>query len=79
MIMEISSKKVPRVIGKNKSMITALREKTGCRVVVGQNGWAWVKGKNADLVARAIRKIEEEAHMSGLTDRIGEMLDAELQ
>ncbi|ODS39462.1 MAG: hypothetical protein A7315_11015, partial [Candidatus Altiarchaeales archaeon WOR_SM1_79] len=76
MIMEISPKKVPRVIGKNKSMITALREKTGCRVVVGQNGWAWVKGKNADLVAGAIRKIEEEAHISGLTDRIGQMLDA---
>ena len=79
MIIETSPKKVPRMIGKNKSMITMLREKTGGRIVVGQNGWVWIKGENADLALRAIRKIEEEAHISGLTDRIGEMLNAELQ
>ena len=76
-LIEISPAKVPRVIGRKRSMISMIVKETGCRMLVGQNGLVWIKAKKpeiADLVERAIRKIEAEAHTSGLTDRIKEMI-----
>ena len=77
-IIEISPSKVPRVIGKQGSMITLIKEKTGCRITVGQNGKIWVSGSGPEqemLAIDVINKIEHEAHMDGLTDRIKEYLE----
>jgi len=68
-------KRVPRVVGKKQSMINMIRDKTGCKIVVGQNGIIWVEGRHANVVRRAIKKIENEAYTSGLTDRVGEFID----
>ncbi len=78
-IVYISPAKIPRVIGKKRSMINMIRELTGCRVLVGQNGLVWVKGdfEMENLVERVLKKIEAEAHTSGLTDRIKEMIERE--
>ncbi|WP_457554754.1 exosome complex RNA-binding protein Rrp4 [Candidatus Pyrohabitans sp.] len=76
-LIQISPAKVPRVIGRKRSMISMIVKETGCKLLVGQNGRVWIGGRNAktaDLVERAIRKIEAEAHTSGLTDRIKEMI-----
>lgn len=73
--ISISSSKIPRVIGKRGSMMKILQEKTGCRIKTGQNGMIWIDGKNTDLAIKAILKIEKEAHIRGLTDRIVKMLD----
>jgi exosome complex component RRP4 len=72
-----SAKKIPRIIGSKKSMLTLLRDKTNCRVVVGQNGIIWVNGpeENMQLVIDAILKIQRESHTRGLTNRISEFLD----
>jgi len=75
--IKVDPKRVPRVIGKNRSMVNMIREKTGCNLVVGQNGLIWVKGEKADLAIRTIKKVEAEAHTSGLTDRIMELLNKE--
>ena len=76
-IVMVNAKKIPRIIGSKKSMLTLLRDKTDCRVVVGQNGIIWLEGeaKNMQLVFDAILKIENESHTKGLTDRISEYLD----
>ncbi len=76
-IVIVNAKKVPRIIGSKKSMLSLLRDKTGCRVTVGQNGIIWLDGpeKSMQLVIDAILKIERESHTSGLTDRISEFLD----
>ncbi len=76
-IIEISYTKVPRLIGRGGTMVNTIKEKTGCLIIIGQNGRVWIKGTNEDLAARAIKKVEEEAHTSGLTDRIAEWLDKE--
>jgi exosome complex component RRP4 len=79
-IIEITPTKIPRVIGKKGSMITLLKNETGCLITIGQNGRVIISGKSPEdeaLAIMAIRKIEQEAHTSGLTDRIGELLKKE--
>ncbi len=79
-IIYITPSKVPRVIGKQGSMINLIKEKTGCRISVGQNGWVWIQGETPEqemLAAKAIEMIEEKAHNSGLTDEITSLLSKE--
>lgn len=76
-IIEVNSKRVPRVVGKKKSMLNIIREYTNTKIVVGQNGWIWIKGENIELATNAIKKVEREAQTQGLTDRIIEMLKNE--
>jgi len=79
-VVEITPTKIPRVIGRKGSMINMLKQETGCHVTVGQNGLIFVSGKTPEderLAVMAIRKIEQEAHTSGLTDRVTEMIRRE--
>ena len=71
-IVDISPTKVPRLIGKKGSMINMIKDKTNCKIVVGQNGLVWVKGKEdmEQLTREIIRMIEAEAHTSGLTNKV---------
>lgn len=73
-IVSISPVKVPRVIGKQGSMINMIKDKTGCRISVGQNGVIWIQGERENLAARAVMEIERNSQMSGLTDHIGKLL-----
>ena len=75
MILYINSSKVPRVIGKEGSMIEIIKQKTGCQIVVGQNGVVWIKGEKEALAAKAVMLIEKESHVSGLTDRVMKLLE----
>ncbi len=76
-LLKISYSKVPRLIGKKGSMIGMIKEKTNCRIHVGQNGYIWINGpaEGQSLVERAVDMIEAQAHTSGLTDRVKEMLE----
>ena len=71
-IVDISPTKVPRLIGKKGSMINMIKNKTNCKIVVGQNGLVWVKGDDdmEQLTREIIHTIEVEAHTSGLTNKI---------
>lgn len=75
-IIKITPTKVPRVIGREGSMIELIKKHTDCQIVVGQNGLVWLKGENEALATKAILSIEREAHIEGLTDRITKMLEA---
>jgi len=77
-VISITPSKVPRVIGKQASMINLIKDGTGCSIVVGQNGRVWIKGKTADeelLATQAILKIENESHTDGLTEKIKAFLE----
>lgn len=76
-IIGVNTNKVPRIIGKEGSMINMIKDATGCNITVGQNGLIWINGKpEQELIAvQAIKKIEEESHLSGLTDRIKDFLN----
>jgi len=75
-LINITPTKVPRLIGKKGSMINMIKDETRCEVIVGQNGVVWVKGDPAmeRVAEKVINMIEEQAHTSGLTDRVREML-----
>lgn len=79
-IMRVTPTKIPRVIGRKGSMISTIKQETNCQIILGLNGVILVTGKNPEdeeLAMTAIRKIEEESHTSGLTDRITQMLKEE--
>lgn len=76
-VITIDPPKIPRVIGRNGSMIKMLKRLTNTHIFVTQNGRIWIKGedlKHESLLIDAIRKIAREAHTVGLTDRIEEYL-----
>jgi exosome complex component RRP4 len=74
-IIEITPVKIPRVIGREASMLNILRTGTGSTVIVGKNGRIWAKGGNTDLLKKAIKMIETQAHIDNLTDKITEFLE----
>ncbi|NVM27632.1 MAG: RNA-binding protein [Candidatus Helarchaeota archaeon] len=81
-IIEIIPAKVPRLIGRKGSMINLIKNETNCRLIIGQNGRVWMSGKTLEielLIERLIRKIEKEAHTSGLTDRVKELIQEEMK
>ena len=75
-VIEVSPSKVPRVIGRNGSMIQMLKNSTGCRIFVGQNGRIWIDGDLDNMLKaiEAIKLIEDEAHSVGLTEKVKKML-----
>ena len=77
-VIEITPFKIPRVVGKQGSMIGLIKDKTGCTLFVGQNGRIWIRGSSPEaekLATDAIYLIAEKAHTSGLTERVGEFLE----
>ncbi|OYT36515.1 RNA-binding protein [Candidatus Pacearchaeota archaeon ex4484_71] len=72
-VFDVNSHKVPRIIGKEGSMIKLIKEETGCNITVGQNGKILVKGdkiENEILAREAIEFITEKSFVSGLTDEV---------
>lgn len=79
-ILNMTPTKIPRVIGRQGSMISMIKNETGCQIILGLNGTVLITGKtpkNEELAMAAITKIEEESHTSGLTDRITKFLKEE--
>ena len=74
-VFKINSNKVPRVIGKEGSMIKVIRDYTKCNITVGQNGYIWIKGDKIEdelFAKRAIEFVSEKSFLDGLTERIEE-------
>jgi len=54
-------------------MVNLIKEKTGCNVTIGQNGWIWIKGENIDAeikARKAIEMIASKVNITGLTDKV---------
>ncbi|WEU39741.1 MAG: exosome complex RNA-binding protein Rrp4 [Candidatus Odinarchaeum yellowstonii] len=76
-IVKIHPTRVPRVIGKKGSMIKLLKEELTDKIKIGQNGIIWFSTNNdliEDILVTVLKKIEREAHTSGLTDRVKETI-----
>ncbi|MFH1376730.1 MAG: exosome complex RNA-binding protein Rrp4 [Candidatus Woesearchaeota archaeon] len=76
-VIEVEPSKVPRIIGKQGSMISMIKDATECYITVGQNGLVWISGPSFEkekLATDAIKKVEQLAHSEGLTDKISEFL-----
>jgi exosome complex component RRP4 len=76
-IIKIGTNQVPRVIGKEGSMIRIIKEATGCEITVGQNGKVWLRGKSIDMEIAAKKIIEFVASntmINGLTEKVGDLI-----
>jgi exosome complex component RRP4 len=72
-IIEVNPNKVPRVIGKEGSMIKLIKDETGCNITVGQNGFVWIRGNKIEdelLAKKAILFVTDKSFISGLTDAV---------
>ena len=79
-LVEVTPTKIPRVIGRQGSMVSMIKRETGCQLTIGQNGLILINGGSPEeerLAVMALRKIEAESHTSGLTDRVTEMIKKE--
>jgi len=77
-LFRITPSRVPRIIGREGSMINLIKEKTGCSITVGQNGWIWARGDSIDLEIKARKAIEyiaDRVLISGLTEKMEEWFD----
>jgi exosome complex component RRP4 len=76
-ILQVNAMKVPRIIGKDGSMISMIKQATGVNLVVGMNGIVWMDGtpEGEVLAVETIKKIQYEAHLPGLTNTIKEFLE----
>lgn len=79
-IIYINSNKVPRVIGKEGSMINLIKKETNCDIIVGQNGVIWVKGDRVEdelFAEKAILFVTEKSFIEGLTEKTKEWFEEE--
>jgi len=75
-VVKIAPTKVPRLIGKKGSMIRTIEAGTGCKLTIGQNGVIVVVGRPEGIIkaVKAIKLVEEEAHLADLTKKVQAML-----
>jgi exosome complex component RRP4 len=81
-IITIEPTKIPRVIGRKGSMLTTLKNKLSGHIEVGKNGRIWIIPKRQEdsfIYVKILKKIEEEAHISGLTDRVAKYINETLK
>jgi exosome complex component RRP4 len=80
-VIKINPNKVPRVIGKEGSMINLIKTRTNTDITVGQNGYIWMIGdlEGEDKAQKAIELVVEESTSSGLTEKIEEFLGGKLE
>ncbi|MFA5364550.1 MAG: exosome complex RNA-binding protein Rrp4 [Candidatus Bathyarchaeia archaeon] len=79
-LVTVTPTKIPRIIGRQGSMVGMIKRETGCQITIGQNGLVLISGKSPEeerIAVKALRKIEQESHTSGLTDRVTEMIKKE--
>jgi exosome complex component RRP4 len=72
-VFRINPSRVPRIIGREGSMINLIKEKTGCNITVGQNGWIWIRGENVDDEIKArgvIEFVSDKVYIDGLTEKV---------
>jgi len=75
-IIEVSPVKVPRIIGRKGSMVSMIKNATGCEIIVGQNGLIWIKGEpdNERLAVDTVKYVEKNSHKQGLTEDVEKFL-----
>mgnify|MGYP001585664973 CR=1 FL=1 len=72
-IFRVIPSRVPRIIGREGSMVSLIKEKTGCNITIGQNGWVWIQGDSVDSQIRARKAIEfvvDKVYVDGLTEKM---------
>ena len=75
-IIKINPNKVPRIIGREGSMINLIKDESKTEITVGQNGLIWIKGdfEGEKKAEDAINLVCKEATSTGLTEIVEKFL-----
>jgi exosome complex component RRP4 len=80
-LVEVNPTRIPRIIGRRSSMLEILTTETGCDLVVAANGRILIRkcptSDHEEILIRAIRIIESQPYLKGLTDKIREFIAVE--
>lgn len=72
-VFRVNAHRVPRIIGKEGSMVKLIKDASNCNVTVAQNGIIWITGekKEDELFAKkAVEYIVENVTVDGLTEKV---------
>lgn len=73
MVFKVNSHRVPRIIGKEGSMVKLIKDASKCGVTVAQNGIIWITGDNVEdklFAKKAIEFIINNVTVDGLTEKV---------
>ncbi len=77
-LIEIVPTRIPRIIGKKRSMLEMLIKETQCQVVPTANGRILIRGcpssEHEAIAVNSIKMIENSPYIQGLTEKIREYL-----
>lgn len=78
-IFTINPHKIPRVIGKNNSMLKMIKEKLNVEIIPAKNGRIFLKGdiKAVKRAINVIKIIEENSQRKSLTEYISKLIENE--
>jgi len=77
LILKVDPAKIPRLIGKNSSMLNLIKENLKIDIIIGKNGRIYLNG-NVNNVSKAvdiIRFIINNSYKMGLTEKVKEILE----
>lgn len=78
LLIRVNSNKVPRIIGREGSMIKIIKDGTNTDITVGQNGLIWIRGSKPEDELKAKKTIElivSKPFITGLTDKVKKFLE----
>lgn len=81
-LIDVNPNKVPRIIGKEGSMVSLIKGATNCSITVGQNGVIWLRGEKIEDELNAKKIIEficENSFISGLTEKVEDYIKKDLK
>jgi exosome complex component RRP4 len=77
LILKVDPAKIPRLIGKNSSMLNLIKEYLKIDIIIGKNGRTYLNG-NINDVSKSIdiiRFIINNSYKRGLTEKVKEILE----
>jgi len=74
-VFQTSPVKIPRLIGKNESMLNLFKENLGGNIVIGKNGWIWYNAEDVSLAKRAFSLVVKNSQKSNLTNSVKEFFE----
>ena len=75
-IVRFSTSKIPRLIGKNSSMLELIKKHGKGDMIVGNNGYVWISdASDIPKILKVMNIIDEKAHTRGLTDLITQFFE----
>jgi exosome complex component RRP4 len=77
LILKVDPVRIPRLIGKNSSMLNLIKENLKIDIIIGKNGRIYLNGNVNDILKAVdvIRFIINNSYKKGLTEKVKEILE----